>query len=494
MLTESFINLCCAVLLDDDNKKITQSVISDISLVLSSHTEEDMAIQFRKKFELTKTILKLKLEKKTSEQIVDDILTAGHYTELESYIKGIEKRKLDADKTDSAIKQISERKQYSSVVQQDLPKLEEFILKVRSNSFTDLGEAVGYWKKLVPQLHSRVLEDRRKESRAAIRELDLLSDSYEEVLNQIAISYSGKNSVSTGYTDLNKFMNGGFEPTRLYIYGGSSGDGKSVLLNNFMRNAVETNEEKTGPLSIISYFTLENLIDESMVRLYCSIENIKSFDLINEFTDRRKVIERKLKEWMLDHHSVIVMSYFPPTLTSVSDLISYSDLVKQRYEESTTHKGKLKITYVDYLDLLKSGQTFDLHRLELGQVTIDMKVAAVMQGIPLVTVTQLNRAGYDDKVGPSLTSMSESIKKVEHADHVALIKNKVEDKDDKDIRVRPEFGDFRVDILKNRSGPKNVGVNLKSNFSKFLITDEHSADHNPTFRTPKEEQLADQIF
>ena len=50
---------------------------------------------------------------------------------------------------------------------------------------------------------------------------------------------SGKNSVSTGYVELDKYMNGGFEPTRLYIYGGSSGDGKSVLLTNFLKNAVE---------------------------------------------------------------------------------------------------------------------------------------------------------------------------------------------------------------------------------------------------------------
>ena len=494
MLTESFINLCCAVLLDDDNKKVTQSVISDISLVLNSHTEEDMAIQFRKKFDLTKTILKLKLEKKTCEQIVDDILTAGHYSELESYIKGIEKRKLDEEKTTSAIKQITERKQYSSVVQQDLPKVEEFIQKVKSSSFTNLGEAVSYWNKLIPLLHSRVLEDRRKESRAAIKELDLFSDSYDEVLNQIAISYSGKNSVSTGYVELNKYMNGGFEPTRLYIYGGTSGDGKSVLLNNFLRNSVEKNTDNSGPYNIINYFTLENLIDESLVRLYCSITNEKVFDLINQYDEKRKLIEKNLKEWMYDHHSIVIMSYFPPTLTSTSDLISYSDLVTQRYEDNAKIKGKRKITFVDYLDLLKSGQTFDLHRLELGQVTIDMKVAAVMQGIPWVTVTQLNRAGYDDKSGPSLTSMSESIKKVEHSDHVALIKNKVEDKDEKDIRIRPEYGDFRVDILKNRSGPKNVGVNLKSNFSKFRITDEHSSDYNPTFSIPKQEQPPDAVF
>jgi replicative DNA helicase len=490
MLTEQFINLCCVILLSDDNPKINESNITEISLILNSYNEESIALQFRKKFELSKSILKLKLERKTSEQIIDSILSTGHFSELESYIKGLEGRKLTVEKTDSALSQVSERKQYCSLIQQDLPKLEDFIKKIHSNSFTDLGESLSYWNQLIPVLHTRVLEAKRKESRAAIKELDLFSDSYDEVLNQIAISYSGKNSVSTGYSGLDHYMNGGFEPTRLYIYGGTSGDGKSVLLNNFVRNAVEKNQELTGPKNIFLYFTLENLIDESLVRLYCSIMKEKVIDLIGQYDEKRKTIEKTLKEWMLDHNSIVVMSYFPPTLTSVSDLISYSDIVKHRYGE----KAKIRAAYTDYLDLLKSGQTFDLHRLELGQVTIDMKVAAVMMGIPYITVTQLNRGAYDDKSGPSLVNMSESIKKVEHSDHVALIKNKIEDKDDKDIRLQPEVGDFRVDILKNRSGPKNVGITLKSNFSKFRIFDDSSPDMNPSFAIPKQDKVPDSIF
>ena len=64
----------------------------------------------------------------------------------------------------------------------------------------------------------------------------MFSDSYENVLNSIEINCTGRNSISTGYSELDIYMNGGFEPTRLYIYGGTSGDGKSVLLVNFLKN------------------------------------------------------------------------------------------------------------------------------------------------------------------------------------------------------------------------------------------------------------------
>jgi replicative DNA helicase len=489
VLTEQFINLCCVVLFDD-NPKFTETVINEINFILSSYNEEDVAIQFKPKFQLAKTLVKLRLEKKNSEYIIDTIVSGGHYTELESYIKGIEKRKIEGDRVQSALDQISERRQ-TTFLSQDLPALEEFSKKLKTNSFTTAKEAIGTWTGLISKFHSRVLDQKRKEARAAIKELDLASDSYNEVINQISLSYSGQNSVSTGYKELNKLMNGGFEPTRLYIYGGTSGDGKSVLLVNFLKNAVESSSNSNnGPLNVFTYYTLENLIDESLVRLYCNIVNEKVTDLISQFDEKKTKIERTLKEWQLDHHSIIVMSYFPPTLTSVSDLLSYSELIKLRYGS----RAVLKATYVDYLDLLKSGQTFDLHRLEMGQVTIDMKVAAVMQGIPWISVTQLNRGAYNDKEEVSLANMSESLKKVEHSDHVALIKNKVEEKDERDIRVASEIGQFKISIAKNRSGPKNVHVNMKSHFAKFRIFDDNSPDYNPLFPISREEAIPNSVF
>jgi len=490
LLTEQFINLCCAILLDN-NPKFTDTVIRDISFILDSYNEEDTAIQFRSKFELCKISAKYRVEKKTPEYIIDTLLSGGHFVDLESFIKTIEKRKIDDTKIPVAIEQISEKKQ-SSFLSQDLPVLEEFSKKLKTNSFTTSKEAISTWSGLISKFHTRVLEQKRKEARAAIKELDLCDDSYEDVINQIAISYSGKNSISTGYAELDKYMNGGFEPTRLYIYGGTSGDGKSVLLVNFLKNAVEStkNKREDGKFNIYTYYTLENLVDESLVRLYCNLTNDKITDLIEQFDEKKKLIAKTLKEWQMDHHSKIVMAYFPPTLTSVSDLVSYGEIVKQR----AGNTGELAGTFVDYLDLLKSGQTFDLHRLELGQVTIDMKVAAVMQGIPWVSVTQLNRGAYDEKEEVTLANMGESIKKVEHSDHVAIIKNKVEEKDERDIRTSSEFGQFKITIGKNRSGPKNVHVLLKSCFSKFKIFDSNAIDHAVPFVTAKENQLPNSFF
>jgi len=237
MLTEHFINLCCTVLLSDHNKFNT-NLLTDIATILASYEDEEVSLQFRKKFTLSKSILRLRMEKKSKEQILDSLVTSGHFEELNSFLKLLSQKEIPEEKVDTVINQICEKKQLVQL-QRDIPALEEFLTKFNTNSFTDSSETLDYWNRLISKLHSNVLEEKRKESRANIKELDLFSDDYSHVLNQIEISYSGKNSVSTGYKLLDQHLNGGFEPTRLYIFGGCSGDGKSVLLNNFVRNAVE---------------------------------------------------------------------------------------------------------------------------------------------------------------------------------------------------------------------------------------------------------------
>ena len=482
MLTDQFINLVCLTLLND-SVKVTDATIQDIGCVLSYYSEEEIPLAFRKKFDLTKTIYRLRAENKSKDLILDDIISANHFSELDSYLKQLSQRSLSPEKIDPAIDQLSQKKQLVSLMS-GVPQIEEFVTNFNTQNFADTNQIIDGWGNLITNLHSQVSEFKRKKTTSTIKELDLLHDSFNDVTEQISLSYSGQNSISTGFSELDGYMNGGFEKTRLYIFGGASGDGKSVLLNNFIKNAVETNPETDDEMRIFSYYTMENLIDESLVRLYCSLADKDIEEMLQQFNHERGVIERTVKEWQQDHHAFIYMRYFPPTLTSVSDLISCNDMLTNKYEG----RAKVAATYVDYLDLLRSGQTFDLHRLELGQVTIDMKVAAVMGGIPWVTVTQLNRGAYNIKEDVSLANMGESIKKVEHSDFVGILRNMSEASEDRDIEVSfNSKGELKIIIGKNRSGPKNKIIKLQSEFSKFLISGDRSP--NPQFEIHQDSTL-----
>jgi len=129
-------------------------------------------------------------------------------------------------------------------------------------------------------------------------------------------------------------------------------------------------------------------------------------------------------------------------------------------DEAIEKYGKESIAglYVDYLDLLKTDTKYDIYRMELGHITLSLKTLAVQYNIPVITATQLGRSAYkiSDPKELGLEQISESIKKVEHADFVALLaKDPVDDK-----IVHAKIG-------KNRSGKGNVSMNFTVDFSRF---------------------------
>ena len=147
------------------------------------------------------------------------------------------------------------------------------------------------------------------------------------------------------------------------------------------------------------------------------------------------------------------MKYFPATTISAFDLMAVLDDVIEE-------QGKDSIAglYIDYLDLLKTDTRYDIYRLELGHITLSLKTLAVQYNIPVITGTQLGRSAYKISESKDLgvDQISESIKKVEHADFVGLL---AKDPVDNDL-VHGKIG-------KNRSGKSNLSLDFKVDFSRF---------------------------
>jgi replicative DNA helicase len=109
-----------------------------------------------------------------------------------------------------------------------------------------------------------------------------------------------------------------------------------------------------------------------------------------------------------------------------------------------------------------------MYRIELGHITLSLKTLAVQYNIPVITGTQLSRGVYKISSSQELNVdlMSESIKKVEHADFVALL-------------AKNEFDNNLIHgkVGKNRSGETNVSIDFKVDFSRFkFVSDMLSAN------------------
>ena len=175
--------------------------------------------------------------------------------------------------------------------------------------------------------------------------------------------------------------------------------------------------------------------------------------MLRDISQGKVDIQKRIKDVLAKNSATIVMKYFPAMSVSTIDLMGVVDDAIDEY-------GKEAIAglYVDYLDLLKTDTKYDLYRIELGHITLALKTLAVHYNIPVITGTQLSRGVYKitDSKDLNVDMMSESIKKVEHADFVALL-------------AQNEFDPTLVHckVGKNRSGKANVSIDFKVDFSRY---------------------------
>ena len=467
MITEQFVNTCCRIVISE-NKSIAPSLICDINDIISSLNPNDIPLLFRKKFQLLNTLVELKINTPNVDKntLLDSVLTTGYFKDIESYINGINQMELTDEQVSKSIISIAQRKNLLNI-EKNGQNIEKFIEKLKTNSFKNADEASSEWQSLICNAHSDIITKERNKHLHDITDLDLETDDYQPVINQIKQSYSGVNSISTGYDSFDKKMYGGFAPARLYMFCAPSGGGKSVMLINLVKNAAERNLLRHDTKkSVYIYISLENLIDESLLRLYSCLSNKTTNSIIANYEKEQYLIPTTVKQWLSDSNAKIKFKYFKPQQTSCMDILSYCNEIKAQYPNC-----EIKGIYIDYLDLMKPNYTnksSDAYRLELGQITIDLKTLAVLLRVPVVTCTQVNRAAYDPKNKMNLANVGESMKKVDNSDWICMIQPR-EDEDEKS-GAKNFSNDVKImdcKVTKSRFGEKDFSIPFKANFSKF---------------------------
>jgi len=274
--------------------------------------------------------------------------------------------------------------------------------------------------------------------------------------------------------------------------------GKSTFLINLINKGIEyfgnlclqDETRKKEPKKVFIYITLENLIDESLMRMYQSMFDRSYDDLINlVVSDANIEIKQNIFSKLDAANMTVIMKYFPKFSITPTDINMIIDDVASIYG-----KENIKAVLVDYLDLLEMDRikhkATDQYRLELSKITAALKDIAVEHNVPLITLTQLGRDVYGKSFDPkslNLGLISEAIKKVEHADFVALM-------------VRDAADDAKVYfyIGKNRGGKSNVHMIADVEFEKFkflsLHVDKNNEKHATTGDKPKSKNTKSMDF
>jgi len=464
MITEQYVNSCYSIILNKHSKvRKDKLLFRDIMETLSEYTtskkeKKEIPINIQNKLECLLKICELKLEDKTDDNIMDSLSLSEKFRPLHDFLHSKREEQLHENDILDNIKQIRLRKKLGSLLTNH-DKLGNFLTVIKDGSFESIDDIVLDYENIVKTLYTNMMDNNRSAMIEATSSLDLMKDDYTHVVETIVKKYDKCNKTSTGFPILdNEVLNGGFDASRLYVFGGSSGSGKSTILCNMMTNAatipitkIDKVQKKEGK-DVYVYITLENTIEESLLRIYQSIFNKTLVQVLRDISSNVNIKAEVIRE--LDkNNSTIIMHYFPASSISTLDIMTVLDDAI-----STYGKDSIKGLYIDYLDLLRTDIKYDIYRLELGQITVALKSLAVEYAIPVITATQLGRETYKIQTSQelNLAQIGESIKKVEHADFVALLSK--DPVDDKVVHFK---------VGKNRSGKSGLSLDFNVNFEVF---------------------------
>ena len=253
-------------------------------------------------------------------------------------------------------------------------------------------------------------------------------------------------TISTGYKWLDDKMGGGFMQNGrvMYVFAGETNIGKSIILGNFAINAAR--QGKT-----VLVITLE--MSEAMYskRLVASISQTSFANMAGDID----IVEAKVEGFKNVTGGRIIIKEFPPSCMTPRDIQAFIKKLKK-------NGINIELIVLDYINLLTSTKGKDSYERvkfiaeETRAITYEFKC-------PLVTVTQLNRAGYS--VEPSITALSESYALGATADFIGSLWQGDGDN---------EMGIMRHSLLKNRFG-RNAGTTaLKIDYSTLTITEDEA--------------------
>lgn len=457
MLTEYFLDETLKILCSAKSEhRHTKKLIENIGMILSWYknaiSESDFPMQLKGKFDVAYFLYeKRTIESKFSFDDFVENLSNGKYSDIVKFLYKSCNVEFEDEDIEKLFAKFLNKKQLITLMK-DKDKLKKLILDVETENYTSEDEIISEWTNTIQDTYTKVQEVSQYNSLINISSLDLANDDFTSVMSDLKNTMTNTDIVDPGIPYLNKKLSsGGFEKRRLYLIGGPSGTGKSLCLNQLMVNAVKNNKG-TGEPDTFLYITAENLIGESLFRYYCSMTETPS-SILQEYIASGKVksdpnfnkdLKKDIADILQKKNANVIMKYVQAKRTTVKDVEAIIDEVKSNHN--------LKAVYIDYLDLFISRQDYHDERIMLGEVAQYFKNLAVAYAIPIITATQLNRSGYNPDGTPSLTQMSESMRKVDSSDVVMFLQPESIPTFYSN-RYMVGFTPIKMTILKNRNGP-----------------------------------------
>ena len=267
--------------------------------------------------------------------------------------------------------------------------------------------------------------------------------SSEDVLDSI-LKPTDVRHLDPGFPSFRKMFPKGLETQRLYVVGGSTGRGKSVLLHNMAYNLVKNGNN-------VYHFTLENSLEETINRYLSMVSQVN----LSELEENREFVKGKMKDFMNKANAELIIKEYPAGLLTKSDISEY---VKNKLSENNIMPD---VIIIDYLDLMNTFERYKEVRFKLTQIANDLKQLAQTFNCVVLTATQLNRESVRMQTANE-SNISEAYSKIFAAD-AFLTLNATDDEIKNNL--------IRLFVAKNRAGASRLEFLFKTDFAKATLHD-----------------------
>lgn len=277
---------------------------------------------------------------------------------------------------------------------------------------------------------------------------------------------------STGFTDLDKFVGGGWRPERLIVAAGRPGMGKSVF---GIASAMRVARRGYG----VAFFSLE--IDGIEVSARATANTLaSSYEPVNysqilsgELTELQRAKIREVEQRL----AALPLHVDTTGGLSMFEIEARTRMLVDRWAKQGIPLG---LIVIDYLGLVRPSDRYAGRKVdELGEIAWAGKELAKKQQAAVLMLSQLNRSveGREDK-RPSMSDLRDSGNIEEHADIVALL-YRAAYYDDRDPKVREgdieaidraahRKHDLEIGLGKNRLGP-TTSVTLYADVGRCCV-------------------------
>lgn len=313
-------------------------------------------------------------------------------------------RELSRHEIEWVDKMVSETLQYFFVYDAT-DDLLDLCTRIRNSDYNTRGVLIQEFEEKIDDLKTQFRKS-RVENNSTEMTFSLRSGVFEQaVTDTYNIVTSPSRRLVTGMQGLNEMLGGGFENTRVYMFVGITGVGKSVTLLNLIWQIKKYNRDyKTKDPTktpCIVLLTMENTVVETITRLF-DIAVEESMGMANYSLDEvlRKLREEGELTLSGDNPIDIVIKYKADHSIDTDWLYGMAnDLEDDGYE--------LICLVQDHVGRIRSSMNYSEQRFELGQVVNDFKIFAAEKDIPVISNTHFNREAMklvDDAMNRSLAT------------------------------------------------------------------------------------------